>query len=310
MRRNITCFIRLAVVTVMLCCAFQPAIADGWYVENEWNILETAMDISHGIPEDADGDLARIQRSGVLRVATDLDNPPMTFLDPEAEGDRQYAGVDMELARLIADKMGVQLVVVPKKSIYKLPALTEDLADLTISAIICTPGRALYYTLSKGYYKPEGEDKDIGILLREGTDITSLRELEDRIIVAESNSLHEAFGIAHIPDYIEFRRVGSIRNVYKMVADGKAFAGIVSIRTAETYISTHPDCGLHLAEGDDLRFSPEKQYQGYRVAAKKGETQLIAFVNGVINEAGGRMLLDQWGRESRERAEELGLLGQ
>ncbi len=310
MRRTIKRFFRLAALAVMLCCIFQAAGAETWYVENEWNYLDTAMDISHGIPEDADGDLGRIRRAGVLRVAADMESAPMNFIDPEASGDRQYAGLDMELARLIAEKMQVKLIIVPKKPIYKLPALTEDLADLTISAVVCTPGRALYYTLSKGYYDPDSGDPDIGILLREGTEITSLDDLENRIIVAESNSLQEAFGIAHITKYLEFRRVASIRNVYKMVEDGKAFAGIVSIRTAETYIRSHPDCGLRLAEGDELQFESEKQYRGYRVAAKKGETQLIGFVNGVINEAERQKLFEKWEADALERAEKLGLLGQ
>ena len=67
------------------------------------------------------------------------------------------------------------------------------------------------------------------------------------------------------------------------MAAKKADAGIVSIHTAEAWLRENPDSGLCLAEG--LAFAPEEQYLGYRVAAKKGETQLAAFVNGVIAEA-------------------------
>ena len=310
MRRNYIRVICLLATAALLCCAIQAAGAETWYVENEWNYMDASMDVSKGIPEDASGALAQIQRKGVLRVATDLSCAPFNFTNPDGKGDKQYAGVDMELARLIAKKMGVELVIVPKKSIYKLPALSEDLADLTISTVACTPGRALYYTLSKGYYYPEGEDKDIGILVREETEISSMEDLRDKVIVAESNSVQEAFGAAHIEDYLEFRRASSVRNVYKMVADGRAFAGIVSIRIAETYIQNHPDCGLRVAEDKNLRFPVDSQYLGYRVAAKKGETQLIAFVNGVIDEAEKTKQFDKWNREATELATKLGLLGQ
>ena len=310
MRRSYIRVLCLLATAMLLCCVTQAAGAETWHVENEWNYMDTSMDVSNGIPEDASGTLAQIQRKGVLRVATDLSFAPFTFRDPEGKGDLQYAGVDIELARLIADRMGVELVIVPKKSIYKLPALTENLADLTISAVACTPGRTLYYTLSKGYYYPEEKTKDIGFLVREGTEISSLEKLKDKVIVAESNSVQEAFGAAHIEDYLEFRRVSSVRNIYKMVADGRAFAGIVSIRVAETYIANHPDCGLHVVEDEGMRFPADAQYLGYRVAAKKGETQLIAFVNGVIDEAvqGGK--IDQWRQEAEKKAAELGLLGQ
>ena len=93
----------------------------------------------------------------------------------------------------------------------------------------------------------------------------------------------------------------------KDILIGEADAGIVSIETANAYFLHEPDCGMCLAEG--LAFSPAEQYRGYRVAANKGETELIAFVNGVINEAtaNDNELLEKWLEEARNRAEALGL---
>ena len=315
MRRFIARLIRLAILTVMLCCAFHLAGAETWYVENDLNYLDTAMDVSNGIPEDADGDLGRIREKGVLRVAADFGNAPMCFEDPEAEGDDRYAGVDMELARLIAQKMGVKLVVIPKETIFMLPALIEDLCDLTISAIPYTPATALSYTLSNAYYYPE-QGNDVGILIREDETITSLTDLENKTIAAQSNSLEEVFAAAQISNYLEFRRPISARKVFEMVRDGTVYAGVVSTSVAEVYFQNNPDCGLRLVEAEELNdpenkvdFSLNKRYLGYRVAAKKGENWLIAFVNGVIDEANEEGLFDRWLKEAAERAGKLGLTG-
>lgn len=296
---------RLIIITTVICCCFCFASAETRYTENDLNFMDTAMDVSKGIPEDADGDLGRIHRNGVLRVATDSECAPLSFLDPSAEGNERYAGLDMELARLIAQRMGVELVIISMPSDQMLLSLIEDQCDLTICGVTYTPGRAQYYTLSRSYYKPD-EEPDIGILVRKDQPVTSLKDLDNRIIAAQSNSIQEAFAACEIKEYREFRRTTSAKAVFEMVENGTADAGIVSIRIANTYFLNDPEGSLCLAEG--LAFLPEEQYRGYRVAAKKGETQLIAFINGVIDEAEEAGLPEIWLTEATERAEALGLL--
>ena len=86
MRRSYIRVLCLLATAMLLCCVTQAAGAETWHVENEWNYMDTSMDVSNGIPEDASGTLAQIQRKGVLRVATDLSFAPFTFRDPEGEG--------------------------------------------------------------------------------------------------------------------------------------------------------------------------------------------------------------------------------
>ena len=299
--------VRLILLAAVLCCVFHSAGAETWYVENEWNYLETSMNPDNGIPKDAEGVLARIRRNGILRVAADFSFAPLNFLDPEAGENGPYAGLDMMLAREIAKKMGVELVIVPLKSTQKLSALLGDRCDLTISAVSYTPERALYYTMSNGYYYPEDEEPDIGVLIRKGETLTSLKDLENKRIVAKSNTLQEAFAAENedLKKCEEFHRVSSSRAVYDMVQNGKADAGIVSIQIANTYFLNDPESRLCLAEG--LEFPLDIKFRGYRVAAKKGETQLIAFVNGVIREAEENGNLQKWLENAQKRAEALGL---
>ena len=294
---------------VLLCGLWGPAAAEEAetaYVENEWNFVDGAMDVSGGIPEDAAGVLDRIRRNGVLRVATEPYFAPQEFIDPALSGQAQYVGADMKLASLIAERMGVELEIIPMEFTRVLPALTEDLCDLTISAIAYTPGRASAYALSKGYYFTDSI-ASTGYIIREEDREKILTEgdLADKVIVAQSSSLQEALVAEHVHSYLEYRRLSSVQDVYDAVRTGQADAGAVDMETAEAYIESNPQAGLCLVEG--MNYTLDTHYQGDRMAAKKGELQLIYFVNGVINEVLESGAYEQWIEEAQARAAELGL---
>ena len=296
-----------AALCVLMICGISVCAAaeESNYLENEWNFVEESMSTAGGIPDDAAGVLGRIERNGVLRVAADPNLAPRVFLDSRKTGDDRFAGADIRLATLIAERMGVRLKIVALESTQIMLSLTEDQCDLAISAIGYTPGRALAYTMSKGY--DDREMDAIGLLIREENRDTlqKTEDLQGKVIVAQSNSMPEATAVKLVGDYLEFRRLSTAQAVFEAVAQGKADAGFVSIPTAEIYIRNHPESGLCLAEG--LSFVPDAQYQGSRVVAKKGETQLIAFVNGVIDEVLEKGLYSLWLEESGAQAAELGI---
>ena len=292
-------------VTLFFCAPFCSAAAE-FYLENELKDVDGAMDISHGIPDNATGVMDRIKRKGVLRVATEPYFAPQEFIDLEKTGTDQYAGADMELARLIALRMGVELEIVPMEYTQVLPALTDNLVDLTISAIAFTPRRAAAYTMSKGYYFTESA-ATTAFVIREADreQYTSVEDLSDKTLIVQSSSLQEALVAKNVRNYREFRRVSSVQTVYEAVRQGKADVGIVDLETAQTYIRNNQGSGLVLAEG--LYYVPDEQYLGNRVVAKKGELQLIYFVNGVIDEVLDNGTYLKWIEDAQKRADELGL---
>ena len=292
-------------VTLFFCAPFCSAAAE-FYLENELNYVDGAMDISHGIPDNATGVMDRIKRKGVLRVATEPYFAPQEFIDLEKTGTDQYAGADMELARLIALRMGVELEIVPMEYTQVLPALTDNLVDLTISAIAFTPRRAAAYTMSKGYYFTESAATTAFVIREADRELyTSVEDLSDKTLIVQSSSLQEALVAKNVRNYRELRRVSSVQTVYEAVRKGKADVGIVDLETAQTYIRNNQGSGLILAEG--LYYVPDEQYLGNRVVAKKGELQLIYFVNGVIDEVLDNGTYLKWIEDAQKRADELGL---
>ena len=279
---------------------------DALYVENEWNFVDGSIDVSSGIPEDATGVLARVRASGRLRVATEPYFPPQEFIDPALMGQERFVGADMDLARRIAERMGVELEIVPMQFSKVLPSVAEGECDLAISGLSFTPGRAQMVEFSKGYHFYE-ESGGTGLLVREAdlSSIAGVDDLSGRNIVAQSGSVQEALMAEKVLYYHEFRRVSSIEQAYEAVENGAADAAAVDIETARLYIEGKPECGLALVPG--VRFALEAEMAGDRLAGRKGELQLMFFVNGVIDEVLESGEYARWFDAHSVRANELGL---
>ncbi len=277
------------------------------YVENQWNFVDGSMDISEGIPKSVtEGALVRIREAGVLRVATEPYYPPQEFIDPDFSGQETYQGADMELARTIARKMGVELEIVPMEFTQVLNAVRDGACDLAISALSFTPARASMVEMSKGY-NYAGEDAGSALLIREADleVITGVEDLAGRDIVAQSGSLQETLLAENVFNYHEFRRLGTITEVYEAVRTGDADAAMVDLDSARGYIDGNPECALTLVP--NVQFQLEEQFDGDRVAGKKGELALMYFVNGVIDELLASGQYREWYDRYEARAAELGL---
>ena len=280
--------------------------AEELYIENQWNYVEGSMDISEGIPADAEGQLGKIREAGKLVVATEPYYAPQEFIDSSLSGQDQYVGSDMELAKLIAEKMGVELEIVPMEFTKVLTAPAEGLCDLAISGLAYTPGRAASLELSKGYFFAP-DSAGTGILIRQddAEELIDTDQLSEKNLIAQSGSLQELLLAENVTQYGQFFRVSSMQEVYDAVQDGTADAAAVDIETAEVYIKSNPDCGLAIME--NVRFKLDEQYEGDRIAAKKGELQLMYFVNGVIDEVLENDQYRTWFDEFTEYAANLGL---
>ncbi len=93
--------------------------------------------------------LDEIYQRGVLRVGTDVPYPPFEFKEP---GTTDYYGVDMDIVKMIADTMGVELEIVPLSFTTLIGAIQAGQIDIAISAMTITPERALSVLFSDPYY--------------------------------------------------------------------------------------------------------------------------------------------------------------
>jgi len=98
------------------------------------------------LPAHADA-LDDIVKSGVLRVAVPEDFPPFGSVDAEMKP----VGVDIEVADLLARKLGLRLELVPVASGNRIPTLQTHKADLLISTLGKSPEREKVIAFSQPY---------------------------------------------------------------------------------------------------------------------------------------------------------------
>lgn len=100
-----------------------------------------------GVPSAGADALEDISERGTLRVAVPQDFPPFGSVGT----DMSPQGYDIDMARLIADEMGVELELVPVTSANRVPYLQTDRVDLVISSLGKNPEREALIAFSDAY---------------------------------------------------------------------------------------------------------------------------------------------------------------
>lgn len=91
--------------------------------------------------------LDEIKKAGVIRIAVPQDLPPWGSVGP----DMQLHGYDIDMAKLIAAKLGVKLQLVPVTSENRIPFLETGKVDLIISSLGKNPARMKVIDFSEKY---------------------------------------------------------------------------------------------------------------------------------------------------------------
>lgn len=93
--------------------------------------------------------LELVKERGVLRVATAPGYFPFEMIDK----DGKIIGFDIDMARAIAQELGVKLEVIPFEWAGIIPALTTGKADLIIAGMTITPQRAEKVSFTIPYFR-------------------------------------------------------------------------------------------------------------------------------------------------------------
>jgi polar amino acid transport system substrate-binding protein len=88
-------------------------------------------------PSRADDTLAAVKQKGTLVVGVKNDYRPWGFIDPSG----QIVGLEIDLAREVADKIGVKLEMVPVTAVNRMEFLRQGRIDLVIATLGDTPER-------------------------------------------------------------------------------------------------------------------------------------------------------------------------
>ena len=250
--------------------------------------------------------LEQIKEKGYIEVTTDPYFAPMGFIDPSKDGNDKYVGSDIEFAKYIAEKLGVELKLVPLEFTAVLGSITEGKYDIAESALAYKPDRAEAMILSDGYYFSD-DTVGYGLMIREEDKdaILSPEDVKDKVVVAQSGSLQEMFVNEQVPEYKEFKKVGATTDGFLMVQENKADVCVVDKSTAQLYIDANTNSGLMVVE--EFKFYVDPSTSGTRVGIPKGEEELAAEINKIIAEVVASGIYEEWYQEAEVYAKSLGL---
>jgi polar amino acid transport system substrate-binding protein len=127
-----------------------------------------------------DSFLHRVQQSGVLRVGLDPSWPPFEYVD--ASG--QVTGLDVDLARAVAARLGVEATFVPSGWEGLYGALYAGQFDAIISALPYDPWRTEEAAYSISYFNAG----PVIVAHQNGREIEAPRDLSGRTVHVEYGS--------------------------------------------------------------------------------------------------------------------------
>lgn len=204
--------------------------------------------------------LNRVRSSGMLRIAVDPSFPPFEFVDSAG----QIVGYDADLARALAESLGVDAHFVTTGYDALYDALTVGRADVIISALYPDPGRTAGFAFSRPYFNA-GEV----ILVGEGSPISGPEDLAGRPVAC-------VFGTSGHMELLQLEKtlvpspaviaVDDPVTITTLLRTGTVDAIVIDRVSAQLAVGSDPSAGI---------LTPSLTDEPYAIAVKREDTKLL-----------------------------------
>ena len=276
----------LAAITLFVLCACGTATSS-----------PAAGPVSDAAPTEAsaasNGVLDEIKASGELHITLSPDFAPMEFIDSSKDGQEQYVGLDVFLAKYIADYIGVKLVIEPMSFDACQTAVYTASVPMSVSGYVWTEERAESYEISDYYY--DGDNKIEPVILIRTADAekyTSSEDFNGVDIGAQNASLQMQLVTSQLPDANPVA-VGDVGTGVLELQNGSIEALAVAKGNAEIIMDANPDLVLCPWE-----FTITEETEAFVILITKGETALLNVVNEALAKAYSEGMYGAWHDEA------------
>jgi polar amino acid transport system substrate-binding protein len=207
--------------------------------------------------------LDSVLSAGTIKIAVPQDSPP--FGSVGTDGEPQ--GYDIEVAKLIAEDLEVELELIPVTSTNRIPYLQTGRADLVISSLGATPERAKSIYFSSTPYAPFFS----GIYGPAAAEVSAYDDLSGYTVGVTQGSLEDLEVTEKAPEDIEIKRFEDnsvtvsalLANQVDLIATGNTIAGKV--------MQDNPDAGI--ANKFVMKNSP------CYIGVRRGDLDMLEWVN-------------------------------
>ena len=239
--------------------------------------------------------LEKVKTSGKLVVGTEAQYAPYEFKDLNAS----FAGCDMWLAQQIADSLGVELEVVDMAFDGIIPAVQSGQVDLGIAAFTNTPERAEEIDFSDLY-----ETSAQLLIVKAGNaDTYSTKEsLVGLKVGAQKGTIQSQLIQSALPES-ELFELEKYPALALEVQNGNIAGLVVDQAVGEALVASSNGA----LEVSNFTFTAEEASFGKSVVIAKGNEDLVAVVNEVINKVTADGSYQKAYDEAVELAASLGL---
>ena len=213
--------------------------------------------------------LSVVKENGVITIATEGDWSPYTYHDEETD---ELVGFDVELGKLIAEKLGVSAEFKETDWDSILAGVQSGVFDLGINGITYTDERAESFNFSDPYLY----DQTVLIVLEDNEDINSFEDLNGKVSTNSPGSSYADMGVEY---GATVKYINTFAETIQLLQRGDADATINALAVFNDYIREKGDeAGIKIVDRTD----PEKTV----IAAQKDDSTntLIEEINKILAE--------------------------
>lgn len=232
--------------------------------------------------EDMDAAVKEIKEKGKLVMATSADYPPYEW-HLMKDGKDEIVGFDVEIAKAIAQEMGVELEVKDLDFDGIIPSIASGQADIGIAGMSTTPEREEAVNFSIPYF----ENEQVVLVRKEDAD--KYKKVEDfagKVVGAQTGSVQESTVRENFPKDVELKSLSKLNNLAMEVKNKTADALVISKSSGAQYAKQFPEL---VAIDPGVPKEP-----GVCVTMKKGNDALTAYVNQVLQKLIDEGKIKEW----------------
>jgi len=229
-----------------------------------------ALNYTYAAPGPEASVIDKIKASGKIIVGTSADYPPYEFHllnDPDGE----LVGIDIDIAKVIADELGVKLVINDLIFSRIFKALDMGQIDIAIAGLHPTEERKKIADFSDIYYQAM---QNIVIKIENAEKIKLIEDLRGKKVGTQKDSIQEDMARAHIRG-AEFVVRETIEELIIILRKGLVDAIILEKPVADSYVRRNKNFkSIQCKSFDHLL--------GSAIAVKKGNHTLLKEINRIL----------------------------
>ena len=205
----------------------------------------------------------KAEAAGKLVMVTNAEFPPYEYHD-----NNQIVGIDADIAKAIADKMGVELEIQDMAFDSLIPAVQSGKADFAAAGMTINEDRKKNVDFTETY----AEAAQV-IIVKEGSDIKTPDALTGKKIGVQTGTTGDIY--AEDIESAVIQRYNKGMDAVMALSQDKIDAVIIDREPAKVFVKENT--GLVIL---DEAFTEEE----YAIAIKKGNTELLEKMNGAIKD--------------------------